>query len=155
MRKDHNSLCRCIQRDPLLECIASNPALRPRTVITTYYQETFDDRAIDLEDFYRCAKKGGRPFIAFILTCSEQENIKRLSDKSRESKSKLRDVKILDDILKNHFVYSFHKAHFEPPDVWEYSLDITNLQPDEAAADILSKIKKHAHVDGRSASSPS
>ena len=113
-------------------------------MITTYYQETFSDRAIDLEEFYHAAKKGGRPFIVFILTCSKEENIKRLADKSRESKSKLRDVNILEDILKNHFVYSFYKAGFHAPDVWEYRLDITSLKPEEAAAEMLEKVKQHA-----------
>ncbi|KAL9080471.1 MAG: hypothetical protein Q9157_000785 [Trypethelium eluteriae] len=131
------------QRDPIFDCIATNPSLRPRTVITTYYQETFADRAIDLEECLHSARRGGRLLIVFILTCSKEENMRRLLDKSRESKSKLRDIKILEDILENHFVYSFDKAGFKPPTVWEYSLDITSLDPQGAALVILDIVKEH------------
>lgn len=135
-----------VQRSPVLDCIAHNPSLRPRTVISTYYQETFSDRAIDLDEFYESAKAGGRPFFVFILQRSKEENIKRLSKRSSGFKSKLSDVKILEDILQNHFVYSFYNAGFKPPDVWEYRLDVGSIEPEEAAAAISDILRGHKNT---------
>ena len=130
------------QRDSITGCIADNPTLRPRTVITTYYQETFNDREIDLEEFLQCAKRGGRPFFVFILECSEKENMKRMTSRSSGFKTKLTDLKILEEIRKNHFVFSFYDAGFKPPDVWEFRLDVEDLGPQEAASSILEQMSQ-------------
>lgn len=127
-----------------MDCIAENSTLQRQTIITTYYQETFGDgRAIDLEEFYRSAKKCGRLFIVFILRCSEKENIRRFSSRPSGLKSKLTDQTILEDILHSHRVYSFLKAGYKPPDVWEHELDVDDMSPEEAAANILSFIQYH------------
>ena len=75
--------------------------------------------------------------MVFILQCSPEENIKRLVGRSSTSKSKLSDLDILTDIRQNHYVYSFLEHGYSTPDVWEYRLDIENLQPEEAAHQIL------------------
>lgn len=110
------------------------------------YQETFSDRAIDLEEFYESAKKGGRFSIVSILYCSEQENIRRLSHRSSGSKTKLNDVAILEHIRRDHFVYSFYGSGFNSSAVWEYHLDIENMLPQDAASKILNLIEKHTKV---------
>lgn len=128
-------------RTPILDCIANNPSLQHRTIITTYYQETLEDREIDLKEFFESAMRGGRPFMVFILSCSPQENTRRLLGRSRSSKSSLRDENILNDIRQNHFVYSFFDDGFQKPDVWEYQLDIEDTKPEEAARKILELMK--------------
>ena len=129
------------QRAPILDSIAKNPVLRQRTVITTYYQESLENRSITLHDFLASAKTGRRPFVVFILQCSPEENIKRLVGRSSTWKSKLSDADILKDIRQNHTVYSFLKHGYSTPDVWEYRLDIENLPPEEAARQILKALK--------------
>ena len=133
--------CPYWQRTPILDSIAKNPSLRKRTIITTYYQETLEDREIDLKEFLESATRGGRPFIVFILRCSPEENTKRLLGRSRSSKSSLRDENILNDIRQNHFVYSFFDDGFQKPDVWEYQLDVEDTKPAEAARKILELMK--------------
>ena len=71
----------------------------------------------------------------------------RLVDKSRELKSELRDVRILKDILENHFVDSFRNAGFQPPDAWGYNLDITSTYPHKAALAILDIVGKHEKAE--------
>lgn len=128
-------------RTPILDSIANNPALRERTIITTYYQETFETREIDLKEYLETAKRGGRPFVVVVLRCSEKENTRRLVGRSPGSKSKLTDASILEDILQNHVVYSFYNDGCKSPDVWEYELDIEKSTPKEAASNILKLIK--------------
>lgn len=130
-----------LQRSSVMNYITHSPALRLCTIIATYYQETFSDREIDLEEFYTSANQGGRALIVFILTCSVEENIRRLSSRSSGFKSKLTDVDILKDIRQNHFVYSFYDAGYRQPDVWEIRLDVGDKTPEAAASNMLETIK--------------
>ena len=130
------------QRTPILDSIAKDPSLRQRTIITTYYQETLEDREIDLKEYLESAVKAGRPFLVFILRCSPEENTERLLDRSSNSKSKLTDAKIMEEIRQHHCVYSFFDDCFKRPDVWEYQLDIEHTKPEEAARKILELMKK-------------
>ena len=125
----------------MLNSIASNPSLRQRTIITTYYQETLKDREIDLKEYFEGAVKGGRPFVVFILRCSPEENIRRLLGRPASLNSRLTDTDILKDIRQHHFVYSFYDDGFKQPDVWEYQLDIEDTKPEEAAHKILEHLK--------------
>ena len=129
------------QRTPILDSIANNPSLRQRTIITTYYQETLEDRQIDLKEYFESARKGGRPFVVFILHCSPEENTRRLLGRPTSPKSRLTDANILKEIRQNHFVYSFSNDGFEKPNVWEYQLDIENTEPEEAARKIIELLK--------------
>ena len=128
-----------------MDSIANNPSLRQRTVITTYYQETLEDREIDLKEFLDSAVKGGRPFVVFILSCSPEKNVSRLLDRERSLKSRLADADILKDIRQNHSVYSFYDDGFvlesARPTVWEYVLDVEDTKPEEAAHQILDIMK--------------
>lgn len=133
-----------LQRTPVLDSIAKNPALRQRTIITTYYQETLEDREIDLKEYFESAKEGGRPFVVFLLRCSPEENIRRLLARSASPNSRLADADILKEIRQNHFVYSFYNDGFKKPSVWEYQLDIEDTEPEEAARKIL-EIMKDVH----------
>ena len=133
--------CPYSQRTPILDSIAKNPSLRQRIIITTYYQETLEDREIDLKEFFESASRGGRPFVVFILCCSPEENTRRLLGRSRSSKSSLTDENILNDIRQHHFVYSFFDDGFQKPDVWEYQLDVEHIKPEEAARKILELMK--------------
>ena len=124
-----------------MDSIANNPSLQQRTIITTYYQETLEDREIDLKEYFESAMKGGRPFVVFILRCSPEENTRRLLGRSTSPKSRLTDADILKEIRQNHFVYSFFDDGFKKPDVWEYQLDIEDTKPEEAARKILELMK--------------
>ena len=124
-----------------MDSIANNSSLQQRTVITTYYQETLEDREIDLKEFLDSAMKGGRPFIVFILTCSPQKNISRLLGRRRNLRSKLADADILKEIRQNHSVYSFYNEGFARPTVFEYVLDIEDTKPEETALKVLDILK--------------
>ena len=126
-----------------------NPALQQRTIITTYYQDTLETSDITLHEFLASAKKGGRPFVVFILQCSLEENIKRLAGRSSTWKSKLSDVDILGDIRQNRSVYSFLEHGYSPPDVWEYRLNIENISPKEAAHQISKTLTDGPGAAGR------
>ena len=79
--------------------------------------------------------------MVFILRCSPEENTRRLLDRSSSLKSRLTDAKILEEIRRNHFVFSFLEDGFKKPDVWEYQLDIEDTKPGEAARKILELMK--------------
>ena len=129
------------QRTPILDSIARLSSLQQRTIITTYYQETLEDREIDLKEYFESARRGGRPFVVFILRCSPEENTRRLLGRSRSPKSRLTDASILKEIRQHHYVYSFFDDGFKKPDVWEYQLDIDDTEPEKAARKILELMK--------------
>ena len=116
--------------------------MKDKTIITTYYQETLTDREIDLKEYLESAKGGKRSFVVFDLTCSTEENIKRLESRSAScASSRLSDVNILRDIRENHHVYHFYDHGYQAPDVYEYALDIDELKPAQAAAKLLEYLK--------------
>ena len=124
-----------------MDSIANNPSLQHDTIIATYYQETLTDREIDLKEYFESARKGGRPFVVFILHCSPEENTRRLLGRPTNLKSRLTDANILKEIRQNHFVYSFSNDGFKKPDVWEYRLDIEDTMPEEVARKIMELMK--------------
>lgn len=79
--------------------------------------------------------------MVFVLTCSPEENTRRLLSRSSRPNSRLSDEKILNDIRQHHFVYSFVEHGYKSPDVWEYQLDIDHIKPAEAARKILELMK--------------
>ena len=129
-----------IQRKPVLDTISHNPALKPKTIITTYYQETLTDREIDLKEYMESAKRGERSFVVFNLTCSIEENVRRLQSRAAGTNvlsSRLADVRVLEDVRRNHVVFSFGEHGYHIPDVYEYGLDVEHVEPAQAARKLL------------------
>ena len=77
----------------------------------------------------------------FIRRCGPEEDTRRLLGRSSSSKSRLTDAKILEEVRRNHFVYSFFDDGYKKPDVWEYQLDIEDTKPEGAARKILELMK--------------
>jgi deoxyadenosine/deoxycytidine kinase len=79
--------------------------------------------------------KSGRAYIPVLLSCSEEENLKRIMDEGREANMKMRDTKGLEK-LRGEFTLA-GKDH---PNALH--LDITTLQPHEAAKSIRDHVHK-------------
>ncbi len=76
------------------------------------------------------------PFVPILIGCNPEENRKRLTSQERELKGKLRDIGVLDDVLKN-----YSSAHFpEHPNA--LTLDTSELTAAEAAQRIADHCRR-------------
>ena len=103
------------------------------------YQETLEDREIDLKEYFESAVQGGRPFFWCSFCAAVRK--RRLLERSSSPISRLKDAKILEEGRRKHFVYSFLEDGVKKPDVWEYQLDVEDTKPEEAARKIIELMK--------------
>jgi hypothetical protein len=128
-----------MQRDSVLHAIATSTS--PDTISTPYIftdqQSATDDDALVSRTYKIYADERKCLLISIILDCELEENKKRLQAAGRggEHNSKLTDVGILMDIIEEGpEIYSFGGES-------ELRLDVTLLDPDQAATKILSHIE--------------
>lgn len=90
--------------------------------------DEFDSRAFD--DYARLAADRGARFVAVVLDCSMEENLKRLTRAGRSKAHKLTDPAVLTDLRSRHVLLKGRCDQL-------IELDVTALGADEAAREIL------------------
>lgn len=100
------------------------------------YQEDLDRLAI----FRHLAKTLNTPFIPVVLNADIEELKRRLVSANRRSKKKITDVKLLEDIAKNHTI-----AH-NRTEQYAFEIDTTRLKAKETAQAILAHLQAHGLI---------
>ncbi|KAF7535035.1 hypothetical protein G7054_g5733 [Neopestalotiopsis clavispora] len=114
-----------------------------RPVVFTDFQTTNKQGESVAKEYQQAAIESARPFLPVYLTCDEQENLDRLCSKERvdSGTTKLLDRDLLQTFRSSTAIYRFH-------DCTGFSIDVTNISPEEAA----SKIKDHIVKYGKDSS---
>ncbi|KAF6798756.1 hypothetical protein CMUS01_15702 [Colletotrichum musicola] len=129
-------------RRHLLDIIATVEEARPTSWIFTDSRSTSPDGKAAAEDYKNAAAKRGAPFIPIILHCDLEENLQRIVHEERcsEQNTKLRDANVLKSLRTEEKIYSFGVQQ-------EMHLDITRMEPAEAAEAILVHIGKLGQME--------
>lgn len=90
--------------------------------------DEFDSRAFN--DYATLAADRGARFVAVVLDCSMEENLKRLTRAGRSKAHKLTDPDVLMDLRSRHVLLKGKCDQL-------IELDVTALSADEAAREIL------------------
>ncbi|WP_312361169.1 AAA family ATPase [Ensifer sp.] len=93
--------------------------------------DEFDSRAFD--DYATLAADRGARFVAVVLDCSMEENLKRLTRAGRSKAHKLTDPDVLMDLRSRHVLLKGKCDQL-------IELDVTALGADEAAREILMRM---------------
>ncbi|WP_413813740.1 hypothetical protein [Ensifer sp. LC163] len=92
-----------------------------------------DSRAF--EDFATLAADRGARFVAVVLDCAIEENLKRLMRAGRSRAHKLTDPQVLIDLRSRHALLRGKCDQL-------IELDVTNLGADEAASGIATRMAR-------------
>lgn len=92
-----------------------------------------------LENVRSLANSMKAPFIPVLITCTKEENNKRLTSEDRSLKGKLRNTEVLNDILSK-----YTPAHY-PDHPNALIIDNTRLDALSAAKIIAEHCAKHSH----------
>nr|OQO18088.1 hypothetical protein B0A51_13102 [Rachicladosporium sp. CCFEE 5018] len=115
--------------------IAADPKLRDTVWIFTDSQTEYNECVAD----YAALAQGerGRRFYSVILNCEMNENERRLIAASRggSSNGQLTDVQLLRDLRRSGSIWKFGNAD-------EFEIDVTSIEPREAAEAIKSFVDK-------------
>ncbi|MDP9628213.1 MAG: AAA family ATPase [Ensifer adhaerens] len=95
--------------------------------------DAFDSRAF--EDYVALASERSARFVAVVLDCSIEENLKRLTRAGRSKVHKLTDPQVLIDLRGRHALLKGKCDQL-------IELDVTNLGADEAADAIATRIAR-------------
>ncbi|MGH6805233.1 MAG: AAA family ATPase [Ensifer adhaerens] len=93
--------------------------------------DAFDSRAF--EDYATLAADRGARFVAIVLDCAIEENLKRLTRAGRSKAHKLTDPQVLIDLRSRHVLLRGKCDQL-------IELDVTNLGADEAASEIAARM---------------
>ncbi|KAF3936660.1 hypothetical protein ABW19_dt0207510 [Dactylella cylindrospora] len=93
-------------------------------------------------EYLAAAQRRNSPFVSIILTCALEENLKRLSHPSRKTtpRRKLTNREVLKEIREQEVIHRFG----DWIGVRELVVDVTKLEPEEAAVVIKSFLEKIA-----------
>lgn len=94
-----------------------------------YYHKEDDEKVAKIKEIIESEK--GKVYFVQIL-CDKEELYKRVENKSRKKYGKIKDLKILNDVLNNHEL--FKSVPFEP----NISINNTKLSPKVVAKKIIS-----------------
>ncbi|KAJ5215628.1 uncharacterized protein N7498_002035 [Penicillium cinerascens] len=125
----YQSLRRAV-RAAVFTSLATEPATFNTTYLFTDFQTTNEQGASVCAEYAQAAKDRGCLLIPIVLTCDEDENIKRMMQSERGKHAKLMDVELLRMFRKGAPVFEFsdRKEFLE--------IDVTRLEPEEVARTI-------------------
>lgn len=102
------------------------PATYDTTYLFTDFQTGNKQGASVCEEYVQAALERGCPLIPIVLTCDEDENIKRMTASEREKHAKLMDVELLRRFRREAPIFKSNDRNF-------LELDVTRLEPEEVA----------------------
>ena len=125
----YQSLRRAV-RAAIFTSLATEPTTFNTTYLFTDFQTTNEQGASVCAEYAQAAKDRGCLLIPIVLTCDEDENIKRMTQSEREKHAKLTDVELLRMFRKGAPIFKFsdRKEFLE--------VDVTRLEPEEVARTI-------------------
>ncbi|KAL8834252.1 MAG: hypothetical protein Q9170_003839 [Blastenia crenularia] len=122
----------------ILDSIAKSKSLKDITWIFTDSQSSDEVGAAAVADYIHAAQTKGASVVSVILTCDQEENVRRVLSEQR-GKTKLDNVDVLLGIRQEEDLYRFGgKAELE--------LDVTRMSAVAAAHEIADFVTKAAHV---------
>lgn len=125
----YQSLRRAV-RAAIFTSLATEPATFNTTYLFTDFQTTNEQGASVCAEYAQAAKDRGCLLIPIILTCDEDENIKRMTQSEREKHAKLMDVELLRTFRKGAPIFEFSDRN-------EFlEIDVTRLEPEEVGRTI-------------------
>ncbi|KAJ6257171.1 hypothetical protein Dda_8057 [Drechslerella dactyloides] len=130
-------------RTTLLDSIAAaSPEHASTTWIFTECQSNSHIGTSIAHEYLAAAQRRSSPFVSIILTCSLEENLKRLSHPSRKTtpRRKLTNREVLKAIRDEEVIHRFG----DWIGVRELVVDVTRLEPEEAAVVIKSFLERIA-----------
>ncbi|KAJ5826813.1 hypothetical protein N7447_003576 [Penicillium robsamsonii] len=120
----YQSLRRAL-RTAIFTSLATEPATFNTTYIFTDFQTKNEQGASVCVEYAQAAKNRGCLLIPIVLTCDEDENIRRITQLEREKHAKLMDVELLRMFRKGAPIFEFN-------DRKEFlKIDVTHLEPEE------------------------
>ncbi|KAM0330010.1 hypothetical protein ACHAQA_004179 [Verticillium albo-atrum] len=133
----HYQELRTAARRFYLNLLSTHEATNGVTWIFTDSRESSIIGSTAAQDYKDAAAKRGVPFTPVVLHCEAGENERRLVGKGRggDVNTKLVDPAILRDIRREEKMHQFGGER-------EFNLDITNLEPAEAAKRIREHVEK-------------
>ncbi|CAG8904834.1 unnamed protein product [Penicillium egyptiacum] len=120
----YQSLRRAL-RTAIFTSLATEPATFNTTYLFTDFQTTNEQGASVCAEYAQAAKDRGCLLIPIVLTCDEDENIRRMTQLEREKHAKLMDTELLRMFRKGAPIFEFK-------DRKEFlKIDVTHLEPEE------------------------
>ncbi|OQE41331.1 hypothetical protein PENCOP_c005G04243 [Penicillium coprophilum] len=114
-------------RAAIFTSLTTEPATFNTTYLFTDFQTANEQGASVCAEYAQASKDRGCLLIPIVLTCDEDENIKRMMQSDREKHAKLMDVELLRTFYKGLPVFEFS-------DRKEFlKIDVTHLKPGEVA----------------------
>ncbi|KAJ5986921.1 hypothetical protein N7451_011286 [Penicillium sp. IBT 35674x] len=104
----------------------TEPATHDTTYLFTDFQTDNEQGTSVCLEYVRAALKRGCPLIPIVLTCDEDENIKRMTKSEREKHAKLMDMELLRMFRRGAPIFKFADRKF-------LEIDVTHLEPEEVA----------------------
>ncbi|KXG54683.1 uncharacterized protein PGRI_078270 [Penicillium griseofulvum] len=120
----YQSLRRAL-RTAIFTSLATEPATFNTTYLFTDFQTTNEQGASVCAEYVQAAKDRGCLLIPIVLTCDEDENVRRMTQLEREKHAKLMDIELLKIFRKGAPIFEFNDRE-------EFlKIDVTHLQPEE------------------------
>ncbi|KAM0233528.1 hypothetical protein ACHAP5_010403 [Fusarium lateritium] len=130
---DYQPLRRAI-RAAVFDTLATSQDTFDSVFVFTDFQSDSDIGSAVMAEYHTMAARRGCVFIPIIVTCSKEENLRRLSSLDRSQHEKLTDVELVARMRDTSVI------HHSPEDRFRMELDLTDLDGDTAAFRI------HKHV---------
>ncbi|KAJ6143332.1 hypothetical protein N7471_002785 [Penicillium samsonianum] len=114
-------------RTAIFTSLTTEPATFNTAYLFTDFQTSNELGVSVCAEYAQAAKDRGCLLIPIVLTCDEDENIRRMTQSGREKHGKLMDVEILKMFRKGFPIFEFS-------DRKEFlKIDVTHLEPEEVA----------------------
>jgi hypothetical protein len=123
---DYQPLRRAI-RATVFDTLAKSPDTFDSVFVFTDFQSNDDIGHSVIAEYCSMAMRRSCALVPIILTCSKEENLRRLGTTERSMHGKLTDLELVSYIRDNDEVYRF------PDGPLQMELDVTNLDADAAA----------------------
>ncbi|KAL9038628.1 MAG: hypothetical protein Q9180_003022 [Flavoplaca navasiana] len=120
-------------RHGILMSIATSLSLQSVTWIFTDSQSSSEVGKAAISDYIHAAETRGSPVISVILSCSMEENVRRLGETSRRG-TKLNNAEILLDIRETEDIHHFGGER-------EIDIEISGLHPHHVAQMIFDFVR--------------
>ncbi|QRY70062.1 AAA family ATPase [Ensifer sp. PDNC004] len=124
-------------RESVFEHVAKAPAEQSFVFTDALSDDAADSRAF--EDYAALAQRRGARFVAVVIDCDLEENLKRLTRAGRAKQHKLTDPEVLLGLRRAHRLLRGNGDLL-------IEIDVTALGADEAAEAIVSQIKGRSAV---------
>ncbi|KAH6954629.1 hypothetical protein HG530_010788 [Fusarium avenaceum] len=123
---DYQPLRRAI-RTAIFNILATSRDTFDSVFVFTDFQSDDDIGSAVMAEYRAMAARRGCAFIPIVVTCSKEENLRRLTSMGRSQHEKLTDVELVARIRDNSAI------HQSPDDFFRMELDVTELDEDTAA----------------------